>query len=93
MPEQIKIKAIVEYLQSEFPECKIEQSREVGRNAQIFRIRYKDNCYCAEVSEEFLKKRDASEIPALLDRFTLAEHLRFLGVTPVVVTSEGLSLE
>jgi hypothetical protein len=45
------------------------------------------------VSDEFFKDHEAPEIAAKLGRFTLAEHLRELANTPVIVTNSGLKLE
>jgi hypothetical protein len=45
------------------------------------------------LTEAFLTVCDASQIPATLEEFTLAEHLREMGATAVVVTPEGLKLE
>jgi hypothetical protein len=45
------------------------------------------------VLETFLNACEAEQIPTALKEFTLAEHLREMGETTVVVTMEGLKLE
>ena len=43
--------------------------------------------------EAFLRGCETGQIAATLEDFMLAEHLREMGMTPVVVTPEGLKLE
>ncbi|NLI31711.1 MAG: hypothetical protein GX422_02855, partial [Deltaproteobacteria bacterium] len=49
--------------------------------------------YRAMITYEFLEDHKAEDIAPLLRMFLLAEHLRELPSTPLVVTNRGLKLE
>jgi hypothetical protein len=93
MDDQEKLKGVHSYLQSEFPGSEIEVRYEPGEKVHVFQILQQGKSHRAIVTETFLNVREASQIPATLKAFTLAEHLRELGATPVVVTPHGLQLE
>ena len=93
MAEEKKIAAVREYLESELPGCSIEDSRDFDQGGQTFRIAFGGAMYVTIVSDEFLDKLNSTDIPESLRRFTLAEHLRELPSTPVLVTNVGLKLE
>jgi len=88
-----KIAAVLGYLAGEFPDCTVEDWYEAGRNAQSFRIVKGQSHHLATVSREFMEDRNASDIGPALTTFLLAEHLRDLGSTRVIVGNDGLSLE
>jgi hypothetical protein len=93
MNDQEKLKAVHTYLQSEFPGSEIEFRYEPGEKVHVFQIVQQGKSHRALVTEAFLNVREASLVEATLKAFTLAEHLRELGATPVVVTPHGLQLE
>ena len=93
MSDQEKLQAVEDYLQTEFPDGKIEVKYETAGRIHRFHIMHQGKPHCAIVVEAFLQGRATDQIAATLRAFTLAEHLRELGVTPVVVTPEGLKLE
>lgn len=93
MPNEDKVKVVTEYLRTEFPECEIENWNDSTHKAHHFRIVTKKSVFQAQISNEFLSGHDASQIPAKLRSFTLAEHLRDLPSDIVVVTQAGLKLQ
>ena len=93
MIDQEKLKAVEGYLQNEFPGSKIEVKHEPREQNHVFRITHEGKSHRAIIVEAFLSFCDVSQIPATLREFTLAEHLRELGATAVVVTLDGLKLE
>ena len=93
MVDENKIKAVIKYLQAEFPECEIETWPVEQNRAHHFRIVQTKSTLQAEISEEFLSGHDTSSIPDKLRKFTLAEHLRELPSDVVLVTSTGLKLD
>jgi hypothetical protein len=88
-----KLQAVEDYLQTEFPDATIEVKHEPLERIHRFQILHQGKPHCAKVVEAFLQGWAAEQIQATLQTFTLAEHLRDLGVTPIVVTPEGLKLE
>ena len=88
-----KIAAVRGYLAAEFPGCEVEDWHEAGRDARSFRIVRGQSHHLATISVKFLENRDASDIGPILKSFLLAEHLRDLGTTRVLVGEEGLALE
>ena len=93
MSLQEKLQAVEVYLQTEFPDAKIEVKHEPMERIHRFQILQHGKPHWAIVVEAFLQGCAADQIAATLQTFTLAEHLRDLGVTPVVVTPKGLKLE
>jgi hypothetical protein len=92
MSLQEKLQAVEDYLQTEFPDAKIEVKHEPMERIHRFQILHQGKAHCAIVVEAFLEGCAVAQIATTLQAFTLAEHLRDLGVTPVVVTPEGLKL-
>jgi hypothetical protein len=92
MSDQEKLQAVQDYLQTEFPGSKIEIKYEPAERFHAFEILHEGTSHRAILVEAFLSIFDASQIPAILREFTLAEHLRALCMAPVVVTPEGLKL-
>ncbi len=92
MSDQEKLQAVHDYLQTEFPGSKIESKYEPTEKFHSFEILHKGAPHRAILVEAFLSKYEASQIPAILREFTLAEHLRALCTAPIVVTPKGLKL-
>ena len=92
MSEQEKLKAIQDYLLSEFPGSKIEIRYEPKERIHLVQILHEGESHRAILVEAFLSICEVSQIPAILEEFTLAEHLRECA-TPILVTPEGLKLE
>jgi hypothetical protein len=93
MVDQEKLNAVEGYLQSEFPGSKVEVKHEPREQIHVFHIVHEGKSHRAKIVEAFLSFCDISQIPVMLREFTLAEHLRELGATAVVVTPDGLKLE
>ena len=93
MIDQEKLDAVQDYLKSEFPGSEVEMKYEPRERIHVFHVRHEGKSHRAIVVEAFLSFCDAEQIPATLEEFTLAEHLREMGATAVVVTPEGLKLE
>jgi len=93
MGAQEKLQAVEDYLKTEFPGAKLEVKYEATERVHRFQILHQGKPHCAIVVEAFLQGCATDQIAVTLQAFTLAEHLRELGVTPVVVTMEGLKLE
>jgi hypothetical protein len=93
MVDEEKTAAVLEYLDSEFPGCVVEDWYESARAAQSFRISTARTNHLATVLDEFFVGWEASKIGPVLKGFLLAEHLRDLGSTRVIVASDGLKLE
>lgn len=88
-----KLQAVEDYLLREFQDAKIEIKSNTVEQTHRFYLRHQGKSHCAIVVEAFLQGCGTDLIPATLEDFTLAEHLREMGMTPVVVTPEGLKLE
>ena len=93
MIDQEKIKAVYAYIKDEFEGCIIEDTYDTLRTAQTFRVTYEESVFQVTILQDFFDDKDPSDIPALLQSFLLAEHLRDMGSTPLIVTKEGLTLE
>ena len=93
MIDQEKLNAVEGYLRNEFPGSKIEVKHEPREQTHVFRISYEGKSHRAIFVEAFLSFCEVSQISDTLEDFTLAEHLRDLGSTAVVVTLDGLKLE
>jgi hypothetical protein len=93
MIDQEKIKAVHGYVKDEFQGCLIEDTYDKLRTVQTFRIIYEESIFLITILREFFDDNSPSDIPALLRSFLLAEHLRDIGSTPLIVTKEGLKLE
>lgn len=92
MSDQEKLQAVEDYLQSEFPQAKIEIKWEPRERVHRFHVVHQGKSHCAIIVEAFLQGFAAPMIAAALQDFLVAEHLREMGVTPLVVTPEGLKL-
>jgi hypothetical protein len=93
MSNDKKIQAIREYLQEEFPGAVIEDRREPDEKAYVFRIGAGTVPHVARITDPFLAGCEAPKVASRLRAFTLAEHLRDMGGTAIVVTPDGLKLE
>ncbi len=93
MSEQEKLQAVKDYLMTEFPDATVDIKHQPQERVHVFQVLHQGKHHCAIVGEAFLRGCEATQIPATLEDFTLAPHLRELGMTPVVVTPEGLKLQ
>ena len=93
MHKQEKIDIIRDYLLSEFSGSTAEESYNSDSKDYTFYLIHKGTTYIAKVSDEFIDTTNASDIEGTLRTFLLAEHLRDLAGTCVVVTKAGLELE
>jgi hypothetical protein len=93
MADDTKIAAVREYIKNEFPDSTMEDSPSAEFQGQYFKISSRGRSYNTIVSFDFLNDHEASQIPEILKKYILAEHLRDLGATPVIVAKTGLKLE
>jgi hypothetical protein len=87
-----KVKAVRDYLETQFPAGKVEDRYEDSSKSQVFRIHQQGKLYLTAVRQGFLEEREAGEIAAALSGFHLIEHLRELAGEQIIVTQEGLTL-
>jgi len=87
-----KVKAVREYLETQFPGSKVEDRYEASSKSQVFRIHREGKLYLTAVRQAFLDDHGAGDIAAALARFHLIEHLRELAGEQIIVTKEGLAL-
>lgn len=93
MVDQRKVQAVVAHFEGEFPGCSIEEKQDPDQRLVRFAIINGSSRYRAMITYEFLEDHKAEDIAPLLRMFLLAEHLRELPSTPLVVTNRGLKLE
>jgi len=93
MIDQEKLNAVEGYLRSEFPGSEVRVKHEPRERIHVFEVLQEGKSHRAIIVEAFLSFCDVLKIQATLREFTLAEHLRELGATAVVVTLDGLKLE
>jgi hypothetical protein len=93
MVDQVKLTAVRDYLQTEFPNHSIDDWYDHERKAQCFSVEAQGLTYHAVVSHEFLDDQEAPGIGPRLIGLTLAEHLRDLPSDRIIVTSHGLKLD
>ena len=87
-----KVKAVREYLETQFPGGKVEDRYEASSKSQVFRIQREGKLYLTAIREAFLDHHGAGDIAAALAGFHLIEHLRELAGEQIIVTREGLAL-
>jgi hypothetical protein len=92
MVDPEKVKAVREYLETQFPGGKVEDRYEDSSKSQMFRIHHEGKLYLTAVRQAFLDDRGAGDIAAALSGFHLIEHLRELAGEQIIVTKEGLTL-
>jgi hypothetical protein len=85
-----KLTVIRKYLHSEFPGFNFMESYDIDRGALKFTINKGDILHIVEVSEFFLEDYDVRTIASHFKNWKVAEHLRDIGDTPIMVGSEGL---
>lgn len=95
MPEQdLNRKAFMEYLLREFPDARVDTSYESVRKVWCFRVSLPlGTIHSAAATEDFLADTPTPQIMSKLESFLLAEHLRDMGSTRVIVTKQGLSMD
>lgn len=93
MSTEAKTAAVRQYLESEFSGFAVEGGREPSQGIHRFTISHGDSTHYALIAEEFLESHNLEEIGERLRNFLLAEHLKEMSTTPVLVTNTGLSLE
>lgn len=92
MIDQGKLNAVEGYLRSEFPGSEVRVRYEPEEQYHVFEVLQDGRSHRAIILDAFLGSMNVEQIPAILAEFTLVEHLRELGTTPVVVTPDGLKL-
>lgn len=93
MSTEAKTAAVRQYLESEFSGFAVEGGREASQGIHRFTISQGASTHHALIAEEFLESHSLEEIGEKLRNFLLAEHLKEMNTTPVLVTNTGLSLE
>jgi hypothetical protein len=87
-----KVKAVREYLETQFPDGKVEDRYEASSKSQVFRVQREGKLYLTAVRQTFLDDHGAGDIADALSRFHLIEHLRELAGEQIIVAKEGLAL-
>ncbi|HEU5202356.1 MAG TPA: hypothetical protein VFT92_06130 [Nitrospira sp.] len=90
--EAERIAAVREYFREHVPNASIRDSYDAGRLAQVFRIEasnfggFRD----AVISTEFLMEHQPDKLGKVLRGWRVAEHLRSVKGTEVLVTTWGI---
>ena len=87
-----KVKAVRDYLETQFPGGTVEDRYEASSKSHVFRIHREGKLYLTAIRQAFLDDHGAGDIAAALARFHLIEHLRELAGEQIIVTKEGLAL-
>lgn len=90
MIEQTKIIAAKEYLQSEFPDFRIDDSYDDERLSQKFSVANDSIVYIIKFERIFLD--DTSDIKKVLKDMQLNKFIKFHKAKQVLVTSKGLEI-
>jgi hypothetical protein len=90
--EAERIAAVREYFHEHLPDASIRDSYDAGRLAQVFRIEASDfaGFRDAVISTEFLMEHQPQKLGKVLTGWRVAQHLRTVKGTEVVVTSWGV---
>ena len=91
-PDPAKIRAVREYLQSEFPNCVLYDFYEHQHAVQMFHLQssHGEVVHSASVSDDFLERHAERDIRPFLDKHRLAGALRDAGSRSVLITPAGL---
>lgn len=87
-----KSAAITQYLNENFPNCKIEQKHDFDRGAQTFKIYLPNHPLMLKVADEFLGDNDTAEILRLLKVFAVADVLISEKELGVMIYQKGTEL-
>ena len=90
--EAERIAAVREYFYEQIPNTEIRDSYDAGRLAQVFRVEASDlgGFRDAVISTEFLMEHPSNKLAKVLKGWRVAEHLRSMKVTEVLVTTWGI---
>jgi len=90
--EAERIAAVREYFHEHMPNASIRDSYDAGRLAQVFRIEASDlrGFRDAVISTEFLMEHQPDKLGKVLKGWRVAEHLRSVNGTEVLVTTWGI---
>lgn len=88
-----KVTAVRQYLQGEFANQDVDDTYNSDCLAQDFRVGHGGASHLVRVSGEFFKDRGLEEIGGLLRRWKLAQTMRSVAKSRVIVTTKGLTTE
>lgn len=90
--EAERISAVRQYFYEQVPNAEIRDSYDAGRLAQVFRVEASDleGFRDAVVSTEFLMEHQPDKLGKVLKGWRVAEHLRSMKGTEVLVTTWGI---
>ena len=90
--EAERIAVVREYFYEQVPNAEIRDSYDAGRLAQVFRVEASDlgGFRDAVVSTEFLMEHQPDKLGKVLKGWRVAEHLRTMQGTEVLVTTWGI---
>ena len=90
--EAKRIAAVRQYFYEQVPNAEIRDSYDAGRLAQVFRVEANDlgGFRDAVISTEFLMEHPADKLTKVLKGWRVAEHLRSMKGTELLVTSWGI---
>jgi hypothetical protein len=90
--EAERLAAVREYFYEQVPNAEIRDSYDAGRLAQVFRVEASDlgGFRDAVISTEFLMEHPPDKLAKVLKGWRVAEHLRSMKGTEVLVTTWGI---
>ena len=90
--EAERIAAVRQYLCEQIPNAEIRDSYDGGRLAQVFRVEASDlgGFRDAVISTEFLMEHKPDKLGKVLKGWRVAEHLRSMKGTEMLVTTWGI---
>ncbi len=90
--EAERIAAVREYFSQQVPDAEIRDSYDAGRLAQVFRVEASDfgGFRDAVISTEFLMEHPPNKLAKVLKGWRVAEHLRSMSGTEVLVSTWGI---
>ena len=90
--EAERIAAVRNYFYEQVPNAEIRDSYDAGRLAQVFRVEASDlgGVRDAVISTEFLMEHPPDKLGKVLKGWRVAEHLRSMKGTEVLVTTWGI---
>jgi hypothetical protein len=93
MIDSSKINAVRKYLEREFPNLDVTDFPDQERTAHCFRLDENGIKHLVTATLEFFSFNATENIPTTLQRWGLAETLRSVGRTPVLVMTTGIQID
>lgn len=87
-----KIAIVKKYLSQVFRDCAVENTREIDRMAEVFKINFGQNIYLLKISDEFLDDNSCVKITATFAELHVAKCLSVNKNKTVLLTNFGLEV-